>query len=287
MPTRLALDPAGGVFVGTLTTVPFPDGGAQVMHVSTDGTVEVVWTGLTTVVDVAVDADGTLYALEMSTGNPAEPPFFNPASGRIVRQTGPDTAEAVHEGLMFPIAMEIGADGAFYVSTPAIGANDGSGAIVRLDAAMTDSSVPATSDPAADVEPAAEAACTPIEGTTGTMPAPPGSAPAEGAATSEPAAAPASTVPASAAPASSAPAAGESTVVIEGFAFTTPELSVPAGTTVTFVNNDTAPHTATGDGFDTGEIAPGASATVTLDEPGEFSYQCNFHPAMTGTITVT
>ena len=36
---------------------------------------------------------------------------------------------------------------------------------------------------------------------------------------------------------------------------------------MTFTNNDTAPHTATADdgAFDTGEIAPGASATVTLD----------------------
>ncbi len=132
VPTRLALDPAGGVFVGTLTTVPFPDGTAQVMHVGTDGTVEVVWTGLTTVVDVAVGADGTLYALEMSTGNLAEPPFFTPMSGRIVRQTGPDTSEPVHEGLMLPIAMEIAPDGSFYVSLPAIGANDGSGSIVSL-----------------------------------------------------------------------------------------------------------------------------------------------------------
>ena len=86
------------------------------MHVGTDGTVEIVWTGLTTVVDVAVGADGTLYALELSTGNLAEPPFFTPMSGRIVRQTGPDTSEPVHEGLMFPIAMEIGPDGSFYVS---------------------------------------------------------------------------------------------------------------------------------------------------------------------------
>ncbi len=95
VPTRIALDPAGGVFVGTLTTVPFPDGTAEVMHVGTDGTVEVVWTGLTTVVDVAVGADGTLYALEMSTGNLTEPPFFTPGSGRIVRQTGPDTARGL------------------------------------------------------------------------------------------------------------------------------------------------------------------------------------------------
>ena len=165
VPTRLALDPEGGVYVGTLTTVPFPDGTAQVMHVGLDGSVEVVWTGLTTVVDVAVGDDGTLYALELSTGNLAEPPFLTPGSGRIVRQTGPDSSEPVAEGLMFPIAMELGPDGAFYVSTPAIGANDGSGAIVRLDpAGATSGSAPAGS-------------CTPIEGTTGTMPPPPPPAP--------------------------------------------------------------------------------------------------------------
>ena len=297
VPTRLALDPAGGVFVGTLTTVPFPDGAAQVMHVATDGTVEVVWTGLTTVVDVAVGADGTLYALEMSTGNLTEPPFFNPASGRIVRQTGPDTGEAVHEGLMFPIAMEIGPDGAFYVSTPAIGANDGSGAIVRLEGAMTDSSAPAASAPAGS---AAATECAPIEGTTGPMPAPPGSAPPGSApagtepagtepAGTEPAGTePAGTQPAGTEPAASAPAS-DATVTIADFAFGPAELSVAAGTTVTFVNDDTAPHTATADddSWDSGEIAPGASATVTFDEPGTYTYHCNFHPNMTATITVT
>ena len=192
VPTRLALDPAGGVFVGTLTTVPFPDGTAQVMHVGTDGTVEVVWTGLTTVVDVAVGADGTLYALELSTGNLAEPPFFTPMSGRIVRQTGPDTSEPVHEGLMFPIAMEIAPDGSFYVSLPAIGANDGSGSIVSLAGDAPEGTAPAASEPMA-TEPMATGAateCAPIEGTTGTMPAPPASAPA-----SAPACAPAALLP--------------------------------------------------------------------------------------------
>jgi hypothetical protein len=132
VPTRMAADPNGGVFVGSLTAVPFPDGAGKVMHVAADGTVEDVWTGLTTVVDVAVGADGALYALELSTGNIAEPPFLNPGSGRIVRQTGPDTHEVVVDGLMLPVSLEIGPDGAMYVSSPAIGANNGEGVILRL-----------------------------------------------------------------------------------------------------------------------------------------------------------
>jgi plastocyanin len=232
-----------------LTTVPFPDGAAQVWHVGLDGTVEVVWTGLTTVVDVAVGDDGTLYALELSTGNLTEPPFLTAGSGRIVRQTGPDSSEVVVEGLMFPIAMELGPDGAFYVSIPAIGANDGSGAIVRID--------PSGAAPTAS---APTGSCTPIEGTTGTMPPPP----------------PTATTPAS-----------EATVTIESFAFGPAELSVAAGTPVTFVNNDTAPHTATADAFDTGRLDLGESATITLDEPGSHHYLCTYHPNMIGTITVT
>jgi hypothetical protein len=133
VPTRLALDPNGGVYVGTLSAVPFADGAAKVMHVTPDGTVTDVWTGLTVVTAVAVAPDGTLYALEMSTGNLAEPPFLVPGSGKLVRQTGPDSAEDVLTGLMFPVAMRIGLDGAFYVASPALGAMNGEGVILRFD----------------------------------------------------------------------------------------------------------------------------------------------------------
>ena len=131
VPTRLALDPDGGVYVGTLTPAPFTDGAAQVWHIDTDGTATVVWTGLTAVVDVAVGPDGSLYALELATGNLPAPPFLQPMTGALVHQTGPDTSEVVAGGLNLPIAMEL-ADGAFYVSTPASGANDGSGSIISF-----------------------------------------------------------------------------------------------------------------------------------------------------------
>ena len=71
--TGIAVDPAGGVFVGNLTSAPFPSGAAKVVHVAADGTVTDAITGLTTVTGVAVGPDGALYAIELSTGNTEEP----------------------------------------------------------------------------------------------------------------------------------------------------------------------------------------------------------------------
>jgi hypothetical protein len=141
VPTRLALNPDGGVYVGTLTAAPYRDGTARVMAIDEDGDVTDVWTGLTAVADVAVGPDGTLYALEMATDNLDEPPFLNPGSGRLVRQAGPDELEVVMDDLMYPVAMEIGPDDAFYVSSPAVGALSGQGVIERI---AMDGSIPDT-----------------------------------------------------------------------------------------------------------------------------------------------
>ncbi len=165
VPTRMVPDPEGGVYVGTLTALPFPDGAAKVMHVDADGTVTDVWTGLTAVTDVAIGEDGGLYALEMSTGNLEEPPFLMPNSGRVVRQTGADQLEVVAEGLMFPVAMDVGPDGAFYVALPAIGANTGEGVILRL--AVDGETATPTANGAT-----AGAACTPLPETTSAPHAP-------------------------------------------------------------------------------------------------------------------
>ncbi|HEV2128849.1 MAG TPA: ScyD/ScyE family protein [Thermomicrobiales bacterium] len=132
VPTGIAPAPEGGAYVGTLTAVPYPDEVAKVVHIAPDGMVTDAWTGLTMVTAVAVDASGTLYAVEMSTDNMEEPPFVVPDSGRVVRQTGPASLEPVAEDLLFPIALSVGPDDALYVALPAVGADTGSGMIVRL-----------------------------------------------------------------------------------------------------------------------------------------------------------
>jgi plastocyanin len=80
---------------------------------------------------------------------------------------------------------------------------------------------------------------------------------------------------------------GEPVVDIRDFAFAPTDLRVAAGTEIVWTNRDPAPHTVTAEdgSFDSGEIAPGETFSITLDS-GEVVYACLIHPDMTGTITV-
>lgn len=79
----------------------------------------------------------------------------------------------------------------------------------------------------------------------------------------------------------------EAAVEIADFAFGPAEITIAAGGIVTWTNTDDQAHTATSSGnFDTGSIEPDATASVTFDEPGTFTYICSFHPFMTATVTV-
>ena len=81
---------------------------------------------------------------------------------------------------------------------------------------------------------------------------------------------------------------GKVTLNISDFDFAEKDVTVEAGTTVTWKNADDAIHTATaeGDGFDTGDIPAGGSGEATLDEPGTYAYICVPHPFMKASITV-
>lgn len=64
--------------------------------------------------------------------------------------------------------------------------------------------------------------------------------------------------------------------------------SIIVGDSVRWENCTSVNHTVTGQGFGSNEdVIPRASVTYTFESPGVFAYQCNYHPAMTGTVTVT
>ncbi|MHB8577199.1 MAG: plastocyanin/azurin family copper-binding protein, partial [Dehalococcoidia bacterium] len=78
-------------------------------------------------------------------------------------------------------------------------------------------------------------------------------------------------------------------VQIAGFSFNPPDLTVAAGLTIQFTNNDSVAHTTTSmdGGWDSGPLQPGDSFSVTLSQPGTYTYGCTIHPFMHGSITVT
>lgn len=133
VPTAIALAPGGGVYVGFLGAGPHLDGEQKVVRVLPNGDVYDFWTGLAMVTGLFSAPDGTLYALDMSSGNTSDPPNIYPHTGRIVRQTGPDSFEEVVTGLNYPISMGLGPDGAIYVSLPAIAEEGEKGSIIRIN----------------------------------------------------------------------------------------------------------------------------------------------------------
>lgn len=82
------------------------------------------------------------------------------------------------------------------------------------------------------------------------------------------------------------PVSGGATVVIKGFAFTPSTVTVKAGQTVTWRNDDAVPHDATADAFTSGTIDPGTTYTRVFDTPGTYTYVCKRHPAMAAATIV-
>lgn len=80
------------------------------------------------------------------------------------------------------------------------------------------------------------------------------------------------------------------TVDIEGFQFQPAEITVAAGTTVTWTNKDGFAHTVKDDSglFDESEnLDEGDSFSFTYDAPGTYRYICGIHNSMIGTVVVT
>lgn len=267
-PVAIAASPDGGVYLGERTQPPFPEGGARVLEVDSEGAVTVVWTGLTAISGIAVDSSGRLYAAQLSTAR-TRPPYLQPGSGSIVQQTGEATFTTVATGLNFPTGLEIGADGALYTASPAIGASDGTGLIVRI--------VPG--DSAIMVDPGAVSAQVCGDGTGGGPPSVATGVPVGGDGTGDPAA-----------PTAQAPPPSEVIVRIFDFGFDNASLTVPVGATVIWANTGVQ-HTVlaivNGERYvDSGILESGDTFSFTFTEAGTWDYVCGLHPQMTGQIIV-
>jgi plastocyanin len=80
------------------------------------------------------------------------------------------------------------------------------------------------------------------------------------------------------------------TITIKNFMFSPMSLTVSPGAKITVTNQDSAAHTVTATGdkaFDTGDVGPGKTMTFTAPgKAGSYSYICDIHQYMTGTLVV-
>jgi plastocyanin len=88
-----------------------------------------------------------------------------------------------------------------------------------------------------------------------------------------------------------APAAegGSAEVSMKDIKFNPSEVTVKAGDTVTWTNDDGVGHDVTGDSFksgDPGALENGDTFEHTFDKAGSFDYVCTVHPGMKGTVKV-
>jgi hypothetical protein len=118
VPTSIAYH--GNFFFGNLGTFPVVPGAEEVLKLTPSGELELWASGLTTVLGLAFDHEGRLYALESMTaaGFPGPNEF---GAGRIVRIDHSGDVETIATGLTFPTAMTFGPDGALYVSNLGFG----------------------------------------------------------------------------------------------------------------------------------------------------------------------
>jgi plastocyanin len=77
-------------------------------------------------------------------------------------------------------------------------------------------------------------------------------------------------------------------VAIEDFYFEPADAAIQPGDTIMWVNEGNTPHTVTSDDgrFDSEVLNPGESFMFTFPESGTFSYHCEIHPSMTGSVNV-
>ena len=81
---------------------------------------------------------------------------------------------------------------------------------------------------------------------------------------------------------------GSAAVKIDNFSFGPQTLTVSAGTTVTWTNNDDVPHTVVSNDklFKSKALDTDDKFSYTFTKPGTYNYFCSVHPKMTAKVVV-
>jgi plastocyanin len=87
---------------------------------------------------------------------------------------------------------------------------------------------------------------------------------------------------------SDAPSTAAGDVAIDNFSFAPAVKTVPAGSTITWVNHDDVPHLVVGTEkqFKSPVLDTDETFSHTFDAPGTYEYFCSIHPRMTGRVVV-
>lgn len=114
VPTGLAVDPDGGLYVGLLSE-GWPADAPSILHIDEDGNFTEVSTGLVMVVAIHTDDDGVIHATQLTTdlSDPQAP-------GNVLELDEDGSAAPIVEGLVLPHGTASGEDGSLYVAVISI-----------------------------------------------------------------------------------------------------------------------------------------------------------------------
>jgi len=131
VPTGLARGPDGALHVALFGGWPHDAGRGRVERIDEAGGRTGVLAGLTMPIGVAFDRSGVMHVLEFSSGLDLHPRLqFRPDSGRLLRVIQGRPA-IVADGLPYPTALTVDADGALLIAYHGAMSAPGSGVVLR------------------------------------------------------------------------------------------------------------------------------------------------------------
>jgi sugar lactone lactonase YvrE len=128
VPTAVVRGPDGALYVSELTGFPFPVGEARVYRVEPGQDPEVWATGFTNIIDIAFDATGNLYVVEIAHNSLAS----DAPTGAVLRVSpdGSTTTVVLDQGLSFPTSVVIAENGNLLVTN--CGVCPGGGEVLEI-----------------------------------------------------------------------------------------------------------------------------------------------------------